>query len=155
MCKIFIVIKSDYHQQKGNQQKGKILEVISRRKRYTPDARRHQSSSKFFIPPLHSVLLIFNWGHLLYSCSRHKVLSYILSEYMKYQILSSRQNASEYIYFNNNFCASWWNKTSGFKFVLVFTALVKGAVIFTFKMQIIYHLDSQLEPHECWHFSQL
>lgn len=28
---------------------------------------------------------------------------------------------SEHIYFNNNFCARWWNKTSGFKFVLYFS----------------------------------
>lgn len=40
---------------------------------------------------------------------------------MNYQILSRRQMLSEHICLDSNSCASWWNKTSGLKFVLCFT----------------------------------
>lgn len=141
MWKEPVVIRSDYHQRKENKN---FKAHFQEKKIHT-----WRQETPILKPILHSSIplcstYIINWGYILYSCSRHKVLWYILSEYMKCPILSSRQTPSEHIYFNNNFCASWRNETSGFKFVLCFfTAMVIGAVIFPLKMQINYHLDSQ------------
>lgn len=98
-------------------------------------------TSSSFPPSCQSSSYIFHWRDVLYSYFRHELWWYVLNEYMNYLILSRRQMHSEHICLDSNSCASWWNKTSGLKFVLCFT--VYSSCYFHFKMQIIHHLGSQ------------
>lgn len=121
-----IITRADYHLQKQHKN-------VKGREIHTHDARRQQSSNQFFFPlSFHaSTSYIICWAYILYSYSGHKLLWYILSEYMDYHTLSSRQMLSEHICLASNFCASWWNKTSVFKFVLCFYCSVYSSCYFS------------------------